>query len=47
MNRTTLKKIQDMEDMILLCYGQPQGDELPQVETVDDVITTLTGHTIQ
>lgn len=30
--------VREMEEIVTLCCGRPQGDELPQVATVNDVL---------
>ncbi len=31
----------DMEKAVSLCYGRPEGDELPQVASVDDILVDI------
>ena len=36
------REVEILEDVVMTCYGKPQGDELPQVASSDDIVSTLT-----
>lgn len=40
-DRDIIREVQDLENVVFVCFGRPEGDDLPQVCTSDDVVVDL------
>ncbi len=38
MNSHIMHSVEELENVIFVCFGAPKGDELPQVASTDDVV---------
>lgn len=42
MNNAQMQDIENFENIVATCYGKPEGDELPQVANMTDIVKTVT-----
>lgn len=40
-NPNIAEEVQNLENVVFVCFGVPKGDELPQVATRDDVVVDI------
>lgn len=41
MHAKIMNEIKELENVVFVCFGQPKGDELPQVASQDAVIIDM------
>lgn len=42
MSDNLVNEVKYLEDVVCVCFGKPQGDELPQVASSEDIIQSVT-----
>lgn len=36
-----IREVENLENVVFVCFGRPKGDELPQVATEKDIVVDL------